>query len=413
MQKNQLNKAFFKNNRNRLKKLVGKKTPVVIAANSLLQRTGDTSYAFCQDANFWYLTGCNEPDVLLVIDSNDEYLILPDRVSSRMAFEGFFNVQEITQLTGIDLIIDRQEGKKLLRELLSRSEEVATLLTISGYQEQYGMYLNPATKQLVDELKSYKSKSRLIDITQHLVNLRVVKQLPELEAIQTAIDITINSFQEVLTLIRMGKINYEFEIEAELTQRFIKLGADGHAFLPIIAGGQRACILHNAKNSSRLSNQELLLCDIGAEYKHYAADITRTISMIRPTSRQKIIYQTVKDTQEFAISLLRPGILLKDYELKVVDYLGEKLQRLGLIKNSNQGSVFKFMPHSISHFVGLNVHDVGNYRLPLEPGMVITVEPGIYINEESIGIRIEDDVLVTEDGNRVLSQALSSNIFDD
>jgi Xaa-Pro aminopeptidase len=187
---------------------------------------------------------------------------------------------------------------------------------------------------------------------------------------------------------------------------------DGHAFAPIIAGGPRACTLHYERNDAALSADELLLCDVGAEYSHYAADITRTFSLAdAPTRRQETVHAAVLDVHAFAVSLLKPGVMPKAYEQQVREFMGEKLRELGLIKTIERDTVREFYPHATSHFLGLNAHDVGQYDLPLEPGIVLTVEPGIYIHEETIGVRIEDDVLITEDGNRILSDALPRGLI--
>jgi Xaa-Pro aminopeptidase len=185
----------------------------------------------------------------------------------------------------------------------------------------------------------------------------------------------------------------------------------GHAFEPIVAGGPRACTLHNVANSGKLSADELVLMDVGAEIEHYAADITRTISLNgSPSRRQQAVHAAVLEVQEFALGLLKPGILLKEYEQQIEHFMGEKLRELGLIKIITHDGVRAYYPHATSHFLGLNVHDVGEYDRPLEPGVVMTVEPGIYIASEGIGVRIEDDVLVTPKGPKILSSKLPRDL---
>jgi Xaa-Pro aminopeptidase len=195
-------------------------------------------------------------------------------------------------------------------------------------------------------------------------------------------------------------------LEAEIGYGFRKRGAEHHAFAPIVAGGRRACTLHNVANNAPLSADELIVVDVGAEVEHYAADITRTISPSTPSRRQQTVYAAVLETQAYAMELLKPGVLLREYEHQVELFLGEKLRELGLIKTIDHENVRRFCPHATSHFLGLNVHDVGDYERPLEAGVVLTVEPGIYIPEESIGIRIEDDVLITGNGIKNLSRKL-------
>jgi Xaa-Pro aminopeptidase len=231
----------------------------------------------------------------------------------------------------------------------------------------------------------------------------MIKQPPELVALQQAIDITSKSLNDALAA---GKeYEFEYQLEASIAHGFRYRGAHGHSFEPIVAGGKNACTLHNVKNRSPLHQQTLVVCDVGAEVSHYAADITRTISVGKPTTRQKAVYAAVLSVQEYALGLLKPGVSLKKYEQQVVKRMGEELKRLGLIKRADSKNIRQYFPHATSHFLGLNVHDVGDYQLPLEAGIVLTCEPGIYIPEEGIGVRLEDDVLITSEGNRVLSVA--------
>jgi len=177
-----------------------------------------------------------------------------------------------------------------------------------------------------------------------------------------------------------------------------------------VANGINACTIHYNQNNSKLNKKDLLLIDVGAEFNHYASDLTRTFSLSSPSKRQQAVYDAVLDVQTYAISLLKPGVLLDDYENDIEHYMGEKLRELGLIKTINHENVRKYYPYYSSHFLGLNVHDSGLHDRPLEPGMILTVEPGIHIKKENIGVRIEDNVLITEDGCRVLSEKLPKRL---
>jgi Xaa-Pro aminopeptidase len=397
---------FFANNRRRLRELFTGKAPIVMTANGLLQRGADSTYAFAQDANFWYLTGIDEPDIVLVMDKDKEYLIVPSRSASREAFDGAVANEPLAHRSGIKTVLDDKEGWARLGGRLKKVKHAATLAVLPPYVEQYGMYTNPARAALVAKLQSYNGQLELLDLHQHLTRMRMLKQPEELAAMQAAIDITISTMKEVLRPARLAKYEYEYEIEADLGRGFRKRGADGHSFEPIVAGGKRACTLHNVANNTALAADELVIVDTGAEVEHYAADITRTISLRKPSRRQRAVHEAVSDVQGFALSLLAPGIVLKDYEQQVQHYMGEKLRELGLIKTINRDTIREFYPHGTSHFIGLNVHDAGEYDRPLEPGVVISCEPGIYIPAEGIGVRIEDDVLITADGNKVLSGKL-------
>jgi Xaa-Pro aminopeptidase len=397
---------FFAGNRKKLRELFTGTAPIVVTANGLLQRGGDSTFPFVQDASFWYLTGINEPDVILVMDKDKEYLLVPPRESTRAAFDGTVNESELTRHSGVNMVVAETEGWKMLENRLKRAKHVATVAASPAYIERYGMYTNPARRQLIERLKAANDTIQLLDITMHLVRMRMVKQPLELAAIQAAVDITASTLKEVLKPSKLSKYSFEYELEADLTRGFRKRGASGHAFEPIVAGGERACTLHNVANVAAFSADELAVVDVGAEVEHYAADITRTVALSTPSRRQQAVYQAVLDVQAFAMSHLRAGAFLQTYEEKVEHFMGEKLRELGLIKTIDHENVRKYYPHATSHFLGLNVHDVGDYTLALEPGNVLTVEPGIYIPEEGIGVRIEDDVLITKNGIEVLSDGL-------
>lgn len=397
---------FFAGNRERLRQLFTGKAPIVLTANGLLQRGGDSVYPFKQDANFWYLTGIDDPDVVLVLDKDKEYLIVPSRSDSRQAFDGSLDPVALSRISGITTVHDEKEGWRQLGNRLKRAKHVATLAAPTPYIESHGFYTNPARAHLIQKIKGIKDNLELLDLSQHLGRLRSVKQSAELVAIEAAIATTIQTIKQVTKPARLSKYAYEYELEAAITQGFRSQGASGHAFEPIVASGERACVLHNMANNGPLAADELVVIDIGAEVDHYAADITRTFALGSPTRRQQTVYDAVLEVQEYAKSLLRPGVLIKEYEEQVELYMGEKLRELGLIKSIEHDEVRHFYPHATSHFMGLNVHDAGDYSQPLLPGMVLTVEPGIYIAYEALGIRIEDDVLITEDGVKVLSDAL-------
>lgn len=401
---------FFAGNRQRLRELFTGTAPIAVAANGLLQRGADTAYKFSQDANFWYLTGLDEPDLVLVMDRDKEYLIVPERSSSREAFDGSVDHSELTTRSGVKQVYAGAEGWDVFGKRVAKVKHVATAAVPPSYVEHYGIYTNPARAETVKKIKEINSEIELLDIGPHLARLRMIKQQPELDALQAAIDITIKTLREILKPARIKKYGYEYEIEAELSRGFRQRDADGHAFEPIVAGGARACVLHNINNSGRLAADELLLIDTGAEVDHYAADITRTYALGTPSRRQEIIHSTVVEIQDYAISLLRPGVLLRDYEDKIEHFMGEKMRELGLIKTISHEEVRRFYPHSTSHFLGLNAHDVGDYERPLEPGTVITVEPGIYIPDEGIGVRLEDNILITATGTKNLSAKLSRRL---
>jgi len=400
---------FFTHNRRRLRELFTDKAPIVITANGQLQRSADTMYPFQQDTNFWYLTGISDPDVILVIDQEKEYLILPKRSEYQNIFDGQTDISSLSQRSGIIDIKEYTEGWHQLGSRLRRVKHVATIAPPPQYIDVYGMYTNPARWVLRRSLLQENDALEFLDLREHLTKMRMVKQKPEIEAIRRAIAITTQGLTEVANPENLKKYTYEYEVEADLTRAFRYQGSN-HAFEPIIAGGERACTLHNIGSEGILSADELLLFDVGAEYQGYAADISRTVSIGSPSKRQHQVHEAVQEVQTYAFSLLRPGIALPEYEKQVEHFMGEKLRELDLIKSITTEAVRAFYPHAASHHLGLDVHDVDDHHRQLEENMIITVEPGIYIPKEKIGVRIEDDVRITANGIEILSESLPSKL---
>lgn len=401
---------FFIANRQRLRELFTGTAPIVVTANGLLQRTADTNYKYAQDANFWYLTGLEESDLVLVMDRDKEYLIVPGRSASRAIFDGAVTDEAVIRRSGVATVYDDKEGWDRLGSRLKKVKHVATLAPPPAYIDFYGMYTNPARASLVQKLKDYNAELKLLDLAPHLIRMRMIKQPAELVAIQAAVDITVETLKYCLKPARLRKYSFEYELEADVSSGFRKRGAAGHAFDPIVAGGQRACTMHYLSNNHALSADELVLLDIGSEVEHYASDIARTVALGSPSRRQQAVYAAVLEAEDFAFSLLRPGTSLTEYERQVELFIGEKLRELNLLKTIDSVGVRKFFPHRTSHFVGLTAHDAGDYERPLEPGVVLAVETGIYIPEESIGVRIEDNVVITDSGIKVLSQKLPRQV---
>jgi Xaa-Pro aminopeptidase len=396
---------FFSLNRSRLRQLFPGKAPIVIAANGPLQRSGDLTYQFSQDPNFWYLTGLDLPNAILVIDGDSEYLIRPTRSASDDFFKGAEEDADLAANSGIKTIYDIKTGEAKLKARLKKVKHVATLAAPVPFIEYYGFYVNPARSALVAKLRGYNPELKLLDLSPHLIRLRSIKQPTELAAIKEAIAITIQSIKVVTRAANLKKYKYEYEVEAELLKQIRQRNAN-LAFDSIIASGANTTTLHYSSNNAQLRSQDLLLIDCGAEVNHYGADLTQTLSLGRPSKRQRAIYSATLEVQEYAISLLKPGVTLANYEAEVSDFMGEKLRELGLIKTINREHVRAYFPSLTSHFLGLNVHDVGDPYAPLQADMVLTVEPGIYISSEGLGVRLEDDILITETGAVNLSRNL-------
>ncbi len=407
--KSHFSTSFFAANRASLRKSVHSATPIVIAGNGLLQRNSDTSFPFRQDSNFWYLTGIDEPDLTLVITSDDAFIMAPQRDTTRQTFDGALDVNALVNQSGVTQILPERKGWELLRKELAAAREVLVMGSSGLYDKRHGTWANPSTHELRRKLKRNSRNVKLAAIDSQLAALRVIKQPQEIEALRSAIRITTETIQEVRR--KLTSYRYEFEVEAAISNGFRMRGASGHSFSPIIANGGRATVLHNVANNGQLGAQALTVVDIGAEVEQYAADITRTLAYDAPNTRQLAIFNAVLAVQAYALALLKPGTMLRDYERSVANEMGKQLIKLGLITTIEYDSVRQYYPHATSHFLGLDVHDVGDYNKPLEAGMVMTCEPGIYIPEEGIGIRIEDDVLITATGNTVLSSACPTNLF--
>jgi Xaa-Pro aminopeptidase len=389
-----MNADFFINNRARLRSLFEGTAPIVITANGLLQQNGDMAFPFKQDSSFWYFTGINEPDLILVMDKSRDYIILPLRPHFTDIAEGQLNLADMSAKSGIKLILDNQEGWRKLSSKIKRSKHAAIVPPPLAYIEHYGFFTNPARSHLKNKLKELNSDISFLDISKHIAKLRLIKQPVEVDSINQAIKITADAIKKITKNI--SKYRYEYEIDAAILYEF-KRNNSSCAFTNVVSVGKNSTAIHYAKGDSELLNNELLLMDVGAEINHYAADITRTIAISgKMTKRQGQVFDSVSEVQQYAYSLLKPGVIYKEYDL-------------GLITTIDRDSVRKYYPHLTSHFLGLDAHDVGDFMTSFQENMLITVEPGIYIPEEGIGVRLEDDILISADGYKNLSANLPSS----
>jgi Xaa-Pro aminopeptidase len=395
---------FFAGNRARLRSSLENDYPIVMTANGEVQRAGDSSFPFRQDSNFWYLTGVSTPEALLVMTASNEYLILPEREAIADVFDGAIDKDRLAEISGVTTIYAQHEGWEHLMAL-AKDNPVFYAPLHKAYDEHHNLYLNPAKARLLSRLK--KLEVELEDVRRPLVHLRMIKQPVEIAAIQHAIDITVDAFKTVMTKGWFDTDSTETAVDARLAYEFTKRGGK-LAYPSIVAGGQRACTLHYNDNNQSISPKELLLIDAGAEWNNYAADITRVYAPQKMTSQQKLVYQATKEAQAYAISLIKPGVNLRTVQKKTAAHIGKFLKSQKLITKQEPDQIHIYYPHAVSHHLGLDVHDAADYSVSLAEGMVITVEPGIYVPEWSVGVRIEDDVLVTKDGAKVLSAHLPS-----
>lgn len=395
--------AFHTKNR---KKLSKNHELVVIAGNSFLQASGDQAFPFVQDSHFLYLTGVIEPESVLVIDRGQEYIIIPDRDVSRTAFEGPIDVDTIKQVSGITDVRTEQQAWFTLVERLKEVAAVATLLPAPSYMPRYEMFANPSRARLIERFQEVNQDIELVDLRSEITLHRMIKAPYELGLIKQAIKETVKLFKAIERV--RGRAKNEADLAAEISRITIK-NQLVNAYPPIIASGQNAITLHYVKDNAPLDKAGMLLLDIGLQYRGYCADISRTISFA-PTQRQQAVFDAVLAVHSFALSILRPGIMMREYETQVQDAMAAQLINLGLISENSKEAVRRYYPHATSHFLGIDVHDVADYELPLKSGMVLTVEPGIYIADESIGIRLEDDVVITKDGVKILTDALPKSL---
>ncbi len=395
--------TFFINNR---RKILGKAgcDIVILAANNRMQRNGDNTFAFRQDSNFWYFCGVNEPDYVLVFSSTSSFLIAPKRSDIEIFFDGQLSNSQLKKVSGVDDVYDNDVGWELLTQMLNAANYVGHISPV--VRKNVDFVPNDARFRLRKKIKQHMApKARLRTINAVIAQSRMIKQPEELTQLKKAIRITTEAFHEFLKQKSLKNYKFEYEIEADFNKFFARKNSV-HAYTPIVGSGKRSCTLHYNKNDHVIKNGELILVDIGAEVNNYAADITRTVVMGKATIRQLQVIGAVKKIQSFALSQIKPGMTLLQSEQNVAEFTGSVLIELGLIESATKEAIRKYSPHATSHFLGLDVHDVGDYRAPLKPNMVITVEPGIYIPEEKIGVRIEDDVLITKNGCKVLSSSL-------
>ncbi len=395
-----MTQQFFEGNRS----VLAERLPghlIVIAANSLLQSSADLHFPFRQDSNFWYLTGIDEPDAILVIDTvaGESTMLLPPKSTYQKEWDGDTDTDEFARVSGIVQFGSTRDLSGLLKQAAVSGRTVGYLQPLPRMVKPYGFYANPARRTLWSRIK--RSGAQTADVRLDIARMRAIKQPEELAAIQEAIDITGRTLEHVKS--RLAQCRNEKDIERLITARFFAEGGDGHAYQPIVAGGQNAATIHYVQNSAPLVASDLLLLDVGAVYQQYTSDISRTWSVGgSPTKRQRELYDAMCDVQTFAFGQLRAGVLLRDYQKTVEQYARTVCASLGIQLDA--------YPHGFSHFMGLDVHDAGDYSAPLQPGTVLTVEPGIYLAYEDIGIRIEDDVLITESGIDVLSKDIPKRL---
>ncbi|SRR5579883_354861 len=406
---------------------------VILPAAPIHRRNGDYDHPYRQSSDLSYLTGFEEPESVLVLIPKRKKgeFILFNRVRDREKeiWEGYRAGQAGAIKTyGADEAHPIAEFEKYLPELLEGRTEV-----------HYPLGIDPAfDKILLDGVNKIRGKIRnglqspiaFVDITDTLHEMRLIKSPAEIEVMRKAAEISVDAHLRAMKACKPGM--YEYELEAELQYEFNRNGARYPAYTSIVGSGANSCILHYNTNNQKIKNGDIVLIDAGCEYQNYAADITRTFPANgKFTPEQRAIYDIVLAAQIAGIKAVRPGAEWPKVQDVMVKIIAQGLKELGLLKGNlkdliEKQSYFKFYMHKSGHWLGLDVHDVGRYKMhgkwrKLKPGMVLTVEPGIYISSDipgvpkkwhNIGVRIEDDVLVTKNGNDVLTGRLPKKATD-
>jgi Xaa-Pro aminopeptidase len=407
-----LNPEIFIQNRKRFTGKMEKNSIAIFNSNDEMPANGDQLYPFKQNADLFWLTGIEQEDSILILfpDNPDvkyrEVLVLVRPNELKEKWDGHrLTAVEGKEISGIETIVWLDTIDAMLQPWI---HEADTIYLNSNENDRKANMLNvrdyryAAAMRERYPLHNYRRSAKI------LKELRAIKSALEIDVIQKAIDITENTFRRLLQFIKPGVM--EYEVEAEIWHSFLSQRATGPGYSSIIASGDRARTLHYVSNNNECKDGELLLMDFGANYGNYNADLSRTIPVNGKFGRrQKNVYNACLHLHQFAAGILKPGISIIDYTEKIGDEATVIFQKIGLLKKSdikNEDPVNraykKYLYHGISHHLGIDVHDLGTRNQPIKAGMVFTIEPGIYIEEEKMGIRIENNFWVTRNGNKDL-----------
>jgi Xaa-Pro aminopeptidase len=400
-------KHLFEQNRIKLNKKLQEKSVAIITSNDEMPRNGDQFFPFRQNSDLFYLSGIYQERTILTLcpeHPNSRFREILFIIKPSKELETWQGVKlsksEATEISGIQTILWEDEFEKVFNELVCACNTI-----------YMGIPENPKSipeielrdARMVNFVAKRYPLFRKERLTPLMVSLRLIKESEEVNIMRHACQITGKAFDRIVNFVAPGK--FEYEIDAEITHEFLRNGASGHAYYPIVATGENACFLHYVNNKNQCKEGELLLLDFGAEYANYAADCSRTIPVNgRFTPRQRQLYDATYRIFQKARQLMVKGTSITLIQKQVCNLWEEEHLKLGLYsledlhrQDPEEPLYQKYYMHGISHFLGLDVHDVGNKNLTLEPGMIITCEPGIYIREEGVGIRIENDILITQD----------------
>jgi Xaa-Pro aminopeptidase len=397
--------VFYRRARAGLAAMLPARAIALIFSNDEMHRNGDQNFPFRQNSDLLYLSGIEQEQSLLILCPGHpditmrECLVIRESNPMLETWEGHkLSKQEASEVSGIAMVIYPDQFSDFLRDLMSQCDVI--YLNSNEYPKYHNDNPDRQTR-LNREVQSEYPGHRYQRLAPLLWNLRVIKQDEEIRLMQKACDITGEAFHAVLRHLQAGQM--EYEVEALINYEFRRHGATGSAYQSIVASGKSAVCLHYTENDKKCLDGSLLLLDFGCEWKGYASDLSRTIPVNgRFSIRQKQLYQAVLDVFHRAKNLFVPGNSIDLVNRKVWGWMEEKMIELGLFSTEELSSQDpaqplrnRYLPHGISHFIGLDVHDVGSKEQVFEPGMVLTCEPGLYLPDEGIGIRIETDLLIT------------------
>ncbi|WP_134684326.1 aminopeptidase P N-terminal domain-containing protein [Brevibacillus migulae] len=375
-------------------------------------RTHDEKYPFSPNRNFYYLTGIANPNLVLMIskkaDAATETLFLerPNEVAAKWT-GAVITAEEAKELSGIGHYAFLDEWLDAFGASVRAADGQANV-----YLDLYRYAWDDETslaEQFAERVQSKYRTATVHDAGPWLKELRMVKSPAEVEEIKKAIEITDEALRRIWEHTSPGVMEYELEAHLDFVAK--SHGIRELPYIPIVAGGRNATVLHYSSNNQKIEDGQLVLIDLGMSSNYYASDITRTFPVNgKFTERQKQIYNLVLEAETKTIEAVRPGVTLQELNNITKRVLADGLKELGLIQDDTE--LAKYYYHGVAHHLGLDTHDIGERAAALKPGMVITVEPGLYMEEESIGIRIEDDVLVTENGFEILSSQIPKQVDD-
>lgn len=406
--------GLFVANRQKVFDLMEDGSVAVLFGSDPMHRNGDLSFPYRQSSDFFYLTGIEQEGSALIMRKSGKELLallfIIEPNETMVIWEGRkLSQEQAAEISGIKTVLFSSQFDSQLAALandcsliyLNKNENPRAKFDLPTSDERRG-------RELMDRLYLHRF-ARLAPL---MTNARLIKSDIEIGLIRRACAITEQAFRRILSCVRPGMM--EYEVEAEVWHEFIRSGATGHAYEPIIAAGENSCYLHYNANDCPLRGGDLLFMDFGAEYANYAADMSRSIPINGTFSpRQRQVYEAVLRVMSHAKNILRPGITIKDYHKQVCEIMNQELIGLGLYTQDESRQApadkplyLRYYMHGTSHFMGLDTHDVGSKDIPLQAGMVLSCEPGIYIREEGIGIRLENDILITESGCEDLMEQL-------